>query len=151
MPATGHLTSEQRQSLARLGRRAWNIARDRGHTADDYDTWRHKQVHHVTGLAGLRQLTQQHFRRVRGHFLHLLGQDDSALQDIIASETEGPRQALFILARECRRVSLPLAYPQAIARAKFRNPNLDELSEKQLWMLIYTVRNRRRTPQRLVA
>ena len=151
MPAAGLLTSSQRQALARLARRAWSAARERGATAADFDTWRHDQVQQVTGQPGLRHLTQQHFRRVRGHFLHLLGNDDSALRDIIAAETEGPRQTLFILARETTKAGLPMAYPAAIARNRFHNQNLDELTEKQLWMLIYTVRNRRKPARRLVA
>jgi hypothetical protein len=151
MPAAGLLTSAQRQGLARLARRAWVMARERGGTAEDFDTWRHDQVQQVTGLAGLRELTQQHFRRVRGHFMHLAGNDAAALNDIVASETEGPRQTLFILARECNRAGLPLAYPAAISRSRFQTPNLDELTEKQLWMLIYTVRNRRKPAGRMVA
>ena len=151
MPASGLLTSAQRQGLARLARRAWIMARERGVAGDDFDAWRHDQVNQVTGQPGLRALTQQHFRRVRGHFLHLLGHDDSALRDIVASETEGSRQTLFLLARECQRAGLPLKYAAAISRNRFKTPNLDELSEQQLWMLIYTVRNRRKPSQRLVA
>lgn len=151
MPAAGLLTSAQRQGLAQLARRAWAKARERGGAAEDFDTWRHDQVQQVTGQPGLRALTQQHFRRVRGHFLYLVGNDVAALRDIVASETEGSRQTLFILARECQNAGLPLAYPTAIARNKFHNSNLDELTEKQLWMLIYTVRNRRSRAKRLVA
>lgn len=152
MPAAGLLTSAQRQALARLARRAWSDVRERGATTEDFDTWRHDQVQQVTGQPGLRACTQQHFRRLRGHFLHLLGHDAAALNDIVASETEGPRQTLFILVRECRKAPLPLTYPMAIARKKFRNPNLDELNENQLWQLIYSVRKkaaslRSRTPQ----
>lgn len=144
MPATGPLTSAQRQRLAHIARRAWTHARDRGHTHDDPDTWRHGQVLQAVGLPGLRQLTQQHFRAVRGHFLQLLGHHRPALSDIIASAGEGHRQALFILTRECKARSLPLAYPAAIARTQFQNPHLNELTEKQLWCLIYTIRNRRK-------
>lgn len=154
MPASGLLTSAQRQGLAQLARRAWAKARDNGATAEDFDTWRHHQVQQVTGQPGLRALTQQHFRLVRGHFLYLVGNDVAALRDIVASETEGSRQTLFILARECQNAGLPLAYPTAIARNKFHNSNLDELTEKQLWMLIYTVRsrlNRRSRAKRMVA
>lgn len=151
MPAAGLLTSAQRQALARLARRAWSDVRERGATTEDFDTWRHDQVQQVTGQPGLRACTQQHFRRLRGHFLHLLGHDAAALNDIVASETEGPRQTLFILFRELQRARLHQNYASAIARNRFHNPNLDELSENQLWMLIYTVRNRSRSAKRLVA
>lgn len=134
------LTPKQKRYLARLARRAWQAAeREVGSETD----FRHAEVARACGKLGLRCCTQDDFQRVRAHFLWLLGEDAAAFRAHLRAETEPRRQAEAVLRRECARAGLSLGYPAAICVRQYRCA-LADASPRQLWTLIYTVRNRAR-------
>jgi len=142
------LTNFQKQHLARLAGRAYNlqaaIARGAGKVFEpDAERWRHDQVAAACGKLGLRCCSQLDYKRVEAHFLELLGEHGRAFQAQVQAETEPRRQAEAVLVRECERAGLPLQYAEKICQRQFRC-SLFDAGEKQIWSLVYTVRNRAR-------
>lgn len=132
------LSHFQKRYLSQLARRAWQAAE---REVADEATFRHAEVARASGKAGLRCCSQDDYKRVEAHFLNLLGETGQALNAHLAAETEPVRQAEAVLRRECQRFGLALSYPAAICARQFRCP-LAEATEKQLWNLVYTIRNR---------
>lgn len=134
------LSKEQRQSLARLAKRAWNKHLAWKSSAA-FDTWRHEQCIKAIGRR-ITEAGQRDFLPLRAHFLDLLGQSGVALNVLLQAESEPQRIALFKLQSECSARRLPLAYPEAICRRQYRC-GLAEANAQQIWRLLFTVRNRR--------
>lgn len=143
------LTNDQKQTLAILARRAFDFAgakaRGRGEPwngdSAHFEEWRHEHVAKACGKVGLRCCTQLDFRAVRSHFNDLLGNTRAAFNDALAAETEPLRQAQAVLVRELKAAGLRIDYALAICRNQFKCA-LDDANAKQVWSLVYTVRNR---------
>lgn len=148
--AAGALSARQKTRLALAAKAAYERHLklglvDEGVTSD---AWRRAECLAATGgrVGGLREAAQRDYRQLRGHFANLNGDGATAIDDAIHGDpAEADRdQAWAILARECRKRghSFP-AYPASICRQKYKRP-IGEASTRQLWSLIYTVRNRRK-------
>lgn len=140
------LTKDQKRYLSQLARRALNIvralARGRGETFDvKEEDWRHEEVIAACGKHGLRCCSQDDYAAVKAHFLDKLGQHGDAFNAQVRAATEKRRQAEAVLVRECEKAGFKLAYADAICRTQ-NKCGLFDATEKQLWHLIYTVRNR---------
>jgi hypothetical protein len=144
------LTRRQKGYLAQLATRAFNleVARARGRECGEMrsdaaaqEAWRHEEVGKACGKEGLRCCSQLDYRAVEGHFLGLLGETKRAFSAHLASATEGRRQAEAVLSRELTRAGLSPGYVETICQRQYRCSVLDA-GEKQLWSLVYTVRNR---------
>lgn len=131
------LSKEQRQILARLARRAWGMVGG----GQPFDAWRHTECRRACGRR-ISEATQPDFLPLRAHFRYLAGDAAGAFQDHMRSQDEPRRVALRKLERECSASGLRLDYPAAICRRQFRC-DLADASPKQLWNLVFTVRNRR--------
>ena len=82
-----------------------------------------------------------------------IAQEDKAFAAHMAAATEPRREAEAVLHRECGHAGLAIAYAAAICRRQFR-VELADASPKQLWNLVYTIRNRaaaRRRQERIAA
>jgi hypothetical protein len=132
------LTKHQRQSLAMLARRGWS----KFGSGRPFDQWRHHESIRVCGRR-ISEAAQRDFLTLRAHFLDLAGQSAAALRTHLEADSEPHRVALWHLRRECSRRRLPLDYAAAICRRQFRC-HLPEANPKQIWCLIFTVRNRRK-------
>lgn len=143
------LTNGQKAYLAQLASRARNfraaVARGQGTPIDgrSEEAFRHEEVAAACGKLGLRCASQDDYAAIKGHFLELLGQHQRAFEAEVRSATESRRQAEAVLVRECEAFGLHLAYAEAICQRQFRC-GLWDASEKQIWCLVYTVRNRGR-------
>jgi hypothetical protein len=115
------------------------------------EEWRRVKQIETVGLSSLTACDQRHFNSLVTVFAHLAGRSADAFRSSMredapgqpAGEAESRRQALWQLQRNC--AAFDYAYPEwplAIARDKFRVHALDELSPKQLWQIVYTVRTR---------
>lgn len=146
------LSNLQKSRLAQLAARAFRrqcaIARGRGEEPDSswraHDVWRHQQVAAACGKMGLRCCGQDDFNLVEAHFLHLLGEDGRALQSLVAHQAQPRSTAEAVLWRELQKagdVGITRDYLAAICKRQFGCSLLDA-SERQLWNLVYTVRNR---------
>jgi hypothetical protein len=142
------LTNVQKRILSQLANRAYNrdlaILRGRGEiileTADDY---RRRHVAAASGKHGLRCCSQDDYGAVKAHFQDLLGETGKAMNTLVHSERNGRRIAEFKLVKACEAARLSLAYAANICRAQFKC-SLEDATEKQLWCLMFTVKNRSR-------
>ena len=146
--ALAPLTGEQRQKLARLARSAYDRLRRRAPASaaplPDFDTWRHAQVRLCVERGGVTECRQEDYDVVKAHFLRVLGQAEMAERMQARAECEPRRQALGKLHRECEAaadvIDRPLEYVASIAKSRFKTRILDDLSEKQLWSLVFDIR-----------
>ena len=140
------LSKVQKRYLSQLARRALNqvraLARGRGEefTATD-DDWRHEEVIVACGKAGLRCCSQDDYKIVEAHFLERLGAHGAAFNAQVRAATEKRRQAEAVLCRELAAAGLRLGYAAAICERQ-NKCTLFDATERQLWHLVYTVRNR---------
>lgn len=137
----GPLSNEQKARLCILARTAFERTNGHSPSTAEADAWRHDQVERATGKHGLTLCVQDDFKLIQAHFLNLAGEGGQALNAHIAHETEPKRVALFKLSEALAVIGKPIAYAAAICR----NQNKCELSEatdKQIWRLVFTVKNR---------
>jgi hypothetical protein len=136
------LSNKQKAYLAQLINQAYaKVIGKAGPDVASIEDWRHEQVAAACGKLGLRCCDQHDYKRVEAHFLEMLGEHSRAFRAHVAAETEPRRQAEAVLTRECERFGFRLAYVEAIARRQFKC-GLFDCTEKQIWNLVYTVRNR---------
>jgi hypothetical protein len=136
------LSNKQKAYLAQLIRQAYRkVVGQPGPDVASEEDWRHQQVAAACGKVGLKCCDQYDYKRVEAHFLELLGNHGGAMRAHVQAETEPRRQAEAVLVRECERFGVRLAYAVAICQRQFRC-GLFDATEKQIWNLVFTVRNR---------
>ena len=157
--ALAPLSAHQRQRLAALGRWALTLREDAGLEAagTDFDAWRHRHCLMVAERSGLRTARQEDYLPLRGHFLVLASEALGALgrpgaerllraaQRMREKVEHEPRSvAMAKLRAEMRGARDTIGnvegYVAQIARCKFKTTDLGELSEKQLWVLVFDIR-----------
>ena len=129
-----------------LARRAWDSIGQKEASAlglSGFDEWRRFQTEVAVGKDSLRIATQEDFLPIQAHFFSLLGESKRAQAAMDRHQTNPRRIAFANLEKNCRERGLTLNYPGAICRRQY-NCALHEATEKQIWALVYTVRNRRK-------
>jgi hypothetical protein len=150
------LTNNQKRYLAGLAERAFNLeaarARGRGEAVADgwreREAWRHEEVAKACRKLGLRCCSQDDYKLVEGHFLKMVGEEGRALNAFMRATTEKRRVAEWKVCQACDEAGVRLGYAEAICRAQNNGLGLQEVGEKALWRLVYTVRNRGRARRR---
>lgn len=155
------LTREQKRDICRLARRAWEkqgrpFYEPSGIAAGDplalsaaeaCELWRHETTLASVGLKHLTACGQRHFAPIMGLFSGLAGlekeagrwRERAAFSSVRAARIKFERTLL-----DCARwLEQPRAYAAAIARRQY-GADLEDLSARQLWSLVYTLRNRSR-------
>jgi hypothetical protein len=153
-PSMPLLSKLQKQQVAQLARQAWERwdGREAFIEANGalslsacFSAWRHWQQGLACGQQSLRLATSEgDFERLRAHFLALSGFPVQAARALVRHATEPGRIALWTLRQALAERGLLESYAAAICRRQFRCELL-EASDRQLWFLIFTVRNRRKT------
>lgn len=148
------LSKEQKRMIAMAAHAAWAVSPDREGMIECNGelslsaieaAWRHHQQGLVLGLPR-QSLTEAHqgdFAPLLAHFSALAGREAAADNWAARAATDGPRRARWILERELKARGLSTGYAAAICRTQNKCV-LDDASEKQLWRLVFTVRNRRK-------
>lgn len=145
------LTNDQKATICILAQEGYD--RVGRLTGEEFDSWRHAQQEIACGRASLCTATQKDYLALRGHFRALAGHTRSALRDFVASETNDSGYARKKLRHECRAaedvIADPENYVRSIARNRFKTGDLEALSSKQIWSLVFDIRRnaqrRRRT------
>ena len=115
------------------------------------EAWRRVQQFEAVGIESLTACDQRHYAALVTKFSLLAGRSADAFKSALredqpgqpTGEAEAVRQALWHLRRNCAAYGYDFpAWPLAVARDKFRATDLEQLSPKQLWQLIYTARTR---------
>lgn len=148
--AGGGLSRDQKTKLAIIARRAFDRHSQAGLVDDEvsFDEWRHAECLAATDgkVPGLSSASQRYYRLLRGHFALLAGDPETAFRDAVNGSPEQAdwEQAWNILKRETADKGLTFpAYPASICQTQYKCP-LREATKKQLWSLIYTIRNRKK-------
>lgn len=162
------LSRRQKRLVAQAAAAAWAVCPEREGYLDANpglsasavaDAWRRVQQGEVLGLPrqSLREATQADFPALMAHFLALREQWCPAPQPVdtpapserwaARAATDGGRRALYVLRRELASAGLAEEYAAAICRRQYRC-GLAEASERQIWRLVFTVRNRGRAKRR---
>ena len=144
------LSNRQKWILSDLARQAWTKAGPEldGITEEDF---RHQEVARACGKLGLRCCDQNDYKLIEGHLRELLGQRGAVFKANLRAATETTRLVQHKILAACEEFGFQLAYADKIARAQNHGRALDELEEKALWRIFYTIRNhglaRKRKPQ----
>lgn len=139
-PARGPLSNTQKAKLSIAFRQAWALEGGYG----DADAYRHAAVLAATGKLGLTACTQDDYRKLCAKAAELIGEDGEAVEHHLADQSTPERIALHKLREALREKGKPEAYAAAIARSRFKC-SLEECSAKQLWWLVYSIRNAKRS------
>lgn len=147
------LSNLQKQQIAQLAREAWEKwdgreafleANGAMSASECFTHWRHWQQGLACGQQSLRLCTgEEDFLRLRAHFLALCGRQEQAARALVRHATEPGRIALWKLREALHERGLDEAYAAAICRNQFRC-TLHAASARQLWCLVFTIRNRRK-------
>ena len=154
------LTNDQKRYLSQLATRAFNrqtaMARGSLQTATGQtaiippgmsysaavDEYRRVQVIAACGKAGLRCCDQNDYKLVEGHFQELLGNSGAAFNAQVRAATETRRLVEFKITAACEEFGFSVSYANKICTAQNHGRTLEQVEEKQLWNVFYTIRNR---------
>lgn len=107
--------------------------------------WRHEEQVKACGKKHLTACTQRDYLALRAHWFVLLGRPREAARDAIESQLDERQVALKKLRDECSlaldAIEKPWDYVSAIAW-KRNKARPEDLSAKQIWSLIITLRSR---------
>lgn len=149
MPAL--LSRIQKAEIGQLATQAWRVWEGReafleanGELSQSacFAAWRHWQQGLACGKQSLRECTGEEYQLLRAHFLKLAGLEASAARAQERHISNPVRIARYKLRQALAEASLPIEYAAAVCRRQYRC-TLNEASERQLWCLVYTVRNRK--------
>lgn len=140
------LSTKQKALLSRLARKAYcaDLARARksGNTLlETPDEYRRREVAEACGKAGLRCCYQEDFGPVLSHFQDKLGASGQALKTLVRASSNNRRIVEYKILEALKKGGFSIGYAAAICRAQFRC-SFEDASEKQLWCLCFTIKNR---------
>lgn len=135
------LTNGQKRHLSTLARQAWHQAGPELDGISEGD-FRHQEVVKACGKIGLRCADQNDYKLIEGHFFELLGLHSAAFNAQLRAATETKRVVSHKIMQACREFGFHLSYAESICRNQNHGRTLDQLEEKALWRVFYTVRNR---------
>jgi hypothetical protein len=141
------LTNRQKGYLAQLAQRAADKLgavhpdSDEGR-ARELERFRHVEVAKACGKMGLRCCSQDDYGAVKGHFLHLLGEDDKALSAMVNGDAEANqrRTAEMKIVAKCQEMGKRIAYADGICRRMTRGKGLQEVTAKTLWKVFFALK-----------
>lgn len=146
------LSNIQKARIGMLAREAWEAWSGRAEflAANDdlspsacFTAWRRVEQGKAIRKQSLRAATQEDYLHLRAHFLNIKGAGGRALKAKLRAAEEPRIVAFYKLKKALDERDLSESYAAAICRRQYRC-SLSEASEKQLWNLFYTVRNRRK-------
>lgn len=146
------LSSKQRQVLGRLAGRAYRRHADLDLVDGLSETdWRHREVHGLIRVAGLREATNRDFVKLEAHFAALAGEDIRAFKAEMklnrgnfrhnaGEDHEQLPQALWLLDEALAERGLGQPYALAMATQRFGVKSLDRLSAAEAMILVFEIR-----------
>lgn len=136
------LGNQQKAALCILAREAFEAVHRRAPASQaEFDAWRRDQQQRAIGESSLTLAKQSDFSRLQAHFLDLKGESGRAFNALMKPAVTDTAQARAVLARELRKAGLAEEYAASICQRKHKCA-LAEATPKQLWDLVFTVRNR---------
>jgi hypothetical protein len=150
------LTKDQRRLLmARYVVPAWQYRVRQGLTEEPLESWRREENFKACNKTHLRACIQQDWNRLCAHYLRILKRHDAAkhmeLKSDVSARNVARRKLDDALVDAVDVIDQPARYCRTIANDKFKTRDLDDLSARQLWTLVFDMRRaaqRRRKSRR---
>jgi hypothetical protein len=147
--AGGVVSKRQVRDLILTALKAYGNQQRAGMADEPFDVWRKAALHDACGRQSFRAVTQGEYGDVLGYFLQLQGVSararKAAQQSKAADEAE---RARYALRRECESLADAFgsaagaeAYADALLE-RIHKTDIEEASAKQLWQVVFTMRNR---------
>jgi hypothetical protein len=141
--AGGLLDNMQKARICILARSAFERLGSGGVPPSNYADWRREEQFKAVGKLSLRHCLQSDYLSLVAHFQALAGDTDRAFNTHLRDSLQEKEIARYKLEEACEERGLNLSYPGVICRRQFKC-ELDQANAKQLWNLVFTVKNRRR-------
>lgn len=138
----GHpLSRKQKSMLCALARKA-AAASGAPETGEAHAEWRRDVCVAACGRR-ISEATQRNWNDLKAAFEMGAGRPEAAFETHFRGVDNPRRVAMFHLQQALGEKQLPAAYAEAIARRQYKR-GLSELSARELWNLVYTIRNRKK-------
>lgn len=135
---------QRRLLMARLIVPAWNVMRVRGLAGEDLESWRREEQFKACHKEYLRAATQSDYPKIVAHFMRLLGRAEDArrwdLKAVGGNIAVARHKLREAIAAAAPTLGDAAAYAAAIARCKFKTADLDALTARQAWTLVFDIR-----------
>jgi hypothetical protein len=136
----------QKRNLILAAREAFERLVEAGELGDaaEFDSWRHHQQKLTIEVESLTRARNSDYHALLAHFHALAGRTEAARRVESAARVAPRNFALaklrheFDAARDV--IDEPERYIEAIAKCRFKTPRLDDLTEKQVWGLVFDLR-----------
>jgi len=135
----GGISDRQKAVICLWAGKAAAVAGVTGYKA--VEEWRRAEQKKAFGLESLTDAYQADYPKIKAHFESLAKESGRALNTHFRAAFNGKRQYRWLLDKALAEAGLQTGYAAAICRTQFKC-DLDEASETQLKMLLFTVRNR---------
>ena len=137
------LSKKQKAAICQAAHKAAAKQKLEFGSSKEFEEWRRSEQADAVGKTSLTGCSQDDYKPLMAHFLALSGETGAAFDAQMMSQLEPKRVAFFKLGEACDQAGVAMAYAGAIARNRFKC-GLNDCSPKQLWQLVFTVRNRKK-------
>lgn len=135
------LKNNQKACICQLARRAYDQRGGLAALRETSEEFRRREQLVACGRSSLRACTQDDFAPLMAHLYKLLGEDGLAFKWLIKAQTQPARLARVKLNEALTEFGFHESYAAAICRRQYKC-ELDDATDRQLWKLMYTIRNR---------
>jgi DNA-binding protein len=139
------LSTKQKQVLVVLARQAAGVQYV-ATEGPDFEEWRREVSVQACGRR-ISEAVQRDYAVLKSTFEDAAGRPRQALRTVEREVDNKRRQGLWVLRQELQKAGLADGYAEVICRSQFKCA-VSEASGKQVWCLVFTVRNRQKTSRR---
>jgi hypothetical protein len=134
------LSKLQKATLSQWAKKGYTRAKDLDLTDESESDWRGREAIAACGRR-VSEATNGDYLLLLAHFQNLSGDSGRAFSSVMRAEGDPKRQAMHKLTTELAKADLDQSYAEKICLDTYKC-TLAQASAKQLWQLMYTVRNR---------
>lgn len=134
------LSNLQKATLSQWAKKGYTRAKELDLTDEREADWRGREAIAACGRR-ISEATNGDYLILLTHFQNLAGDSGKAFSSAIRAESDPHRQALYKLREELRKAGLEESYAEKICMDTNRC-TIAQATSKQVWNLMYTVRNR---------
>jgi hypothetical protein len=131
------LDNDAKWRLVRLAKDAWEAV---GPEAD-FDTWRQAEARKATGGLSISEACVRHYRLIQAHFLRLKGAVEAARHAEQRAALQPLEIARNALRRQLAETKQDWQAARTIASRFYKGAALRDLTAKQVWSVVFTLRN----------
>lgn len=135
------LTKRQKWRLSDLAESVYLFLQRAGQIqGEDLKAWRGRIAMEACGKR-ISQASHGDYKLIQAALLHARGREEDARRVQIQAKATPAAIALHQLRELCRETHTPLAYAETLAKRFYKGTPLQDLTARQLWTVVYTIRN----------